>query len=251
MLKPLFGSALLAAALLTLFPGIDLMASRPFYDPATQDFFLGDVLYPVAQTVQTLLFAVPFATLGLLLASYLPPLRRRLPARRVLGYFLLCILLAPWLAVTGIKDTFGRARPARVTELGGEHAFTGALRVSHACDKNCSFVSGDASGGFTWLALALAARRRRRLWGAAALGTGSAIGLVRIMEGRHFLSDIVFSGLVTSAIVVLLYHLLLGNFGIDGERHSVLSRWRERRRVWRGNGTTRKVSDGAECVRAG
>ena len=39
---------------------------------------------------------------------------------------------------------------------------------------------------------------------------GTAVGALRVVFGRHFVSDIVFAGLITIAIVFALYRLLLG-----------------------------------------
>lgn len=223
MFKAALIVGLLLAALLTLFPHLDLLASRPFYDVPTADFFLGDVLYPVSTAIQAAFDMVPRVTLILLLASFVPALRAILPERRVLIFFLFCIALVPGLIVNQVfKEPFGRARPAKVTEFGGEKQFTGALRISHECVVNCSFVSGDAAGGFTFFGLALTARRRRKLWCGLSLGLGSAVGLVRIAEGRHFLSDIVFAGLITTLTVYFFYWLLIGPLDDDGVRRPFL-----------------------------
>jgi lipid A 4'-phosphatase len=38
---------------------------------------------------------------------------------------------------------------------------------------------------------------------------GTAVGSLRVVFGRHFVSDIVFAGIITIAIVFALYRLLL------------------------------------------
>ncbi|MGA7457828.1 MAG: PAP2 family protein, partial [Methyloceanibacter sp.] len=38
---------------------------------------------------------------------------------------------------------------------------------------------------------------------------GTAVGSLRVVFGRHFVSDIVFAGLITIAIVFALYKLLI------------------------------------------
>ena len=48
-----------------------------------------------------------------------------------------------------LKNFWGRARPNDVLELGGKEVFSPWYEMSNACLTNCSFVSGDASVGFS------------------------------------------------------------------------------------------------------
>jgi uncharacterized membrane protein YfcA len=43
----------------------------------------------------------------------------------------------------------------------------------------------------------------------AAVVFGAAVGTMRVIFGRHFISDIIFAGIITIAIVMGLYRLLL------------------------------------------
>jgi len=96
-----------------------------------------------------------------------------------------------------LKENWGRPRPVDIQTFGGAGTFEPALHPSNQCNSNCSFVSGHAATGFTLLALGLlgapATRRRWLLWGLAA---GLSTGALRIAQGGHFLSDVLFSGLV-------------------------------------------------------
>ena len=114
---------------------------------------------------------------------------------------MLTLGLAMWLGtgflVNGaLKEGWGRARPAAMAEFGGSAQFTPALRPAKQCRTNCSFVSGHSATGFALLAVGLlgapATRRRWLLIGAAA---GLLVGGVRMAQGGHFLSDVLFSGL--------------------------------------------------------
>lgn len=128
---------------------------------------------------------------GLLLTSLVAALR---PQRRALFYLLMVLLIGPGLLVnTVFKDQWGRARPAQVQEFGGNAQFSPAWLPSQQCTRNCAFVCGDASVGFYLLAPAFVWRQRRRAWLAAGLVAGGLLGLMRIAQGGHFLSDVVFS----------------------------------------------------------
>ena len=49
------------------------------------------------------------------------------------------------------KDTWGRARPAYVNEFGGDKIYTAAFQKSDQCEKNCSWISGEASAAFSFI----------------------------------------------------------------------------------------------------
>ena len=86
------------------------------------------------------------------------------------------------------KNFWGRARPNDVVGLGGKESFSPWFEITNACETNCSFVSGDASVGFSIIILYLITKKIIFLY--ASVVAGLALGLIRIMAGGHFLSDI-------------------------------------------------------------
>ncbi|NMM45527.1 phosphatase PAP2 family protein [Rhodospirillaceae bacterium KN72] len=211
MLNICLGIGVLLASIFLPFPEIDLHAAALFYKGGN-DFWLrftafnawsNDFLRPAIGWVAGFLliyFLFRWATI---------PLARIKELTR-LGFFLLCIVLATGFVVHAVfKDNWGRARPKHVEIFGGTKEFTPPLLIADQCDRNCSFVSGDASLGYVTLALALMAARRRKLWIAVSLGAGLGLGLLRMMNGSHFLSDILFSGVITCGSVLLLYRWVI------------------------------------------
>lgn len=202
-----------AIAVFLLAPGLDLWASGLFYRPG-EGFFLANT-----GVVRALYLAVPWIVAAEAVGIPLLLAAGWWRGRWVLGigpkqaaFVLLVLALGPGVAVnTVLKDHWGRARPSQVTEFGGAQAFTPAPLPATVCDRNCSFVSGHASVGFGLIAFAFLAgdRRRRRALGAGAGAAGTAIGLVRMAQGAHFLSDVVFAGLVVCGIAWLLAWALL------------------------------------------
>ncbi len=81
--------------------------------------------------------------------------------KKVVYLFLVLIIGAGLIVNVMFKDNFGRARPRDIVEFGGSAQFTPAFVVSSACDRNCSFSSGDSAGAFFSLAFILAFRRKR------------------------------------------------------------------------------------------
>ena len=198
--------------LLVAFPHIDLGIAGLFYD-SLDGFYLRENML-----VRIIYNGVPWITrtvvVGLilfLLAAWTIWRRREFFSRqrRAVLYLLLVMIIGPGLLVnTVFKDHWGRARPSQVAEFGGNKQFTRAAIPVDQCEKNCSFVSGHASVGFFFLAFAFVWPRRRALWLAAGTGLGLGIGLVRIMQGGHFFSDVIFCGIVVYLTALLLHAVM-------------------------------------------
>ncbi len=199
------------AVVFMLFPQIDLGIARWFYRPG-QGFVL-DGVEPFA-FIHDHLNWIAIAAVLISLGVFVNNLRRGTDTMglrwRGIVFLLVSLAVGPGLlANTVLKDNWGRARPSQIIEFGGTERFTPAPIVSNQCGHNCSFVAGDPSLGFWLIAFALLMRRHRGIGIAAALTTGAAIGVMRIGEGGHFASDVIFSGLFTSFVVWLLYVLIV------------------------------------------
>ncbi|HEX3498429.1 MAG TPA: phosphatase PAP2 family protein [Stellaceae bacterium] len=202
-----------AALLLAALPGIDLWFSGLFYRPGS-GFFLADWL-----PVRLLFRSAPYIAAAFVLFAIAAGARHYFGRRTLLGcdaraalYLVLALAIGPGLLVnTILKDHWGRARPSQIVEFGGDKQFTAALVPSHQCDRNCSFSSGHAALGFSLVAFAflVTERRRRRLAVAAAVAAGGLLGLARIAQGGHFLSDVVLSGLLVTATSWLLHRAIM------------------------------------------
>jgi lipid A 4'-phosphatase len=126
-------------------------------------------------------------------------------------YLALTYILGPGLVVNELlKDRVGRPRPFQVTYFKGKADFSPAFKITEFGGKYASFVSGHAAFGFYWIALGFPmknpARRRKYFSGAAFLGT--VIGMVRIMQGKHFLSDVVFSFFFVYAVAAIIWFII-------------------------------------------
>lgn len=202
---------LLLALLVVIYPDIDLAVSHLFFDEQSKTFPLdGPFLNGFSDGLQLFFRYLSWLLLLMLILSLIPYIRKILPDSRKLLFIVLVIIIGPGLVVNSLfKNNFGRARPAQIEEFGGTKHFSPAFVISDQCDKNCSFVCGDAAGGFSFLALALLASRRRKIYISMALGAGITFGLMRIVQGAHFLSDVIYSGIFTVTIVYALYWLVI------------------------------------------
>jgi len=208
MSRVLLGIAIVSAIVFTIFPDIDLWMSGLFYRP-DGGFYLKDSWWAVAiyDSIPIIVIAVGVGSL-LFLVGNLARKRQVGPlSNRFLLFMLAALAVGPGLVVNaGFKDNWGRARPRDVTEFSGEKQFTPALQPTDQCGRNCSFVAGHPSVVF-WLAalgFAVVARKRRNQVFAAAAALGLVAGFGRIVQGGHFLSDVIFSGLSVFAVVWVL-----------------------------------------------
>ena len=199
------------ALVLACAPDLDLSASRVFY--AGDGHFVGKV--PAGFIARDIARLTPSLLLGGLMLLHLA---RRLgwlaahhaPDGRSLAFLALSLALGPGLIVDGVfKDHVHRPRPVEVRQFAGKLDFQPYYWIAGPCPSNCSFPSGDAAAGFWLVAPAsLAPMPVRALLTGAALLFGAATGLLRMSLGKHFLSDVVWSGLITLALIAGLRRLL-------------------------------------------
>jgi len=189
-----------------LFPQIDIMITSLFYHNGFDVNYLPYKIIYIGVRVVTglsLLILVILFILSFQGKYYLDLTRKKLL------FLFLATLLGPGLVVnTILKDNWGRARPRHVIEFGGKALHTPPFVISKECDRNCSFVCGHAAAGFMFVALAFLFKRREKEIFLASLFAGFLIGLVRVAQGGHFLSDVIFSFFFTYITIRLLYYFM-------------------------------------------
>ena len=195
-----------------VYPALDLKIEVPFYDTHGLGFWVrADHTWLSVRSfgiwAVTAIVALAFLALAWKLIQ---PRRRLLMPGRAIMFLIVTIALAPGLVTNVIlKDYWGRSRPIDVQEFGGDEHFVPWWDPRGDCPKNCSFVSGEASGAFWTLApAALVPPPWRALAYGAALTFGTVIGLLRMAAGGHFFTDTVFAGVFTFLIIWTAYGLI-------------------------------------------
>lgn len=219
-IRPLLLTGLALAGLFLAFPGLDLWASGLLHSQGTGFLLVGNPFFDWLHKNLAVIVvpAVCLASAYLILGGW-----RGAPAwlagrRRQAGYVLLVLVVGPGLLVnTLFKDQWGRARPNQVAQFEGSRQFTPAWIPSDQCPRNCSFVCGDASVGFALLSLGFVSARPRR-WLIAGLGAGGALGLMRMAQGGHFLSDVIFAFFVVYLTAWLLHRWIFNNPMVSKEK---------------------------------
>jgi len=188
-----------SAILFMFMPELDLLFSSYFYNPVKGGFYLehNHLVYFIDKAVPKIMRFVVVVLLALLVITYLAKSKFNILTSKNLLFIIICLLIGPGLVVNGIfKEHWGRARPSQIVEFGGTKQFTPAFVISNQCESNCSFTSGHASAGFFPLCFGmLATNRKRKIAGyVGGVILGAIVGMVRIVEGAHFMSDVIFSG---------------------------------------------------------
>ena len=133
------------------------------------------------------------------------------------AFLFLLLILGPGLIVNVLlKEHLGRARPKEIVEFRGGHQYTEMWQKGDAGD-NSSFPSGHASAAFYLVAPWFLLRKKNRKFATGCLifglTYGGLVGTARIMQGGHFLSDVVWAGGLVYLSGELLSSLLkLDNF---------------------------------------
>ncbi len=207
MWRPLLGVLLLT--LVIRWTGLDLAISGWFFDPEAGGWpwgqsWLARGLYTLGAFPAFLLAgggALAWLMGWKLQGSVAPP--------NSAMFLVVLFLIGPGLVVNvGFKQTWGRPRPSQVRQFGGERDFLPVGTPGSGMHRNSSFPSGHAATAFYLIAPAFVVRSRRpRLAaGLAAAGGlfGALMGLARIAQGGHWVSDVLWSAAVVYFTAVIL-----------------------------------------------
>ncbi len=128
-----------------------------------------------------------------------------------MAFVCLSMVLAPGLIVNLIFKTFwGRARPVDLQIFGGDKEFSMPFEIADQCNLDCSFMSGHTSVAFWMLVLVLASnvKKKQNLF-VVVFFIAALVALMRVAQGKHFLSDVVAAATITLMVVYWCYQKLL------------------------------------------
>lgn len=194
--KPIWISLVLCIVLFTAWPGLDLLVARWFYAPGQGFIWRDNPLVLGIYDGTTLLGHLLLGSLLLAaVVGHVKPQWVPRSVKRMAVAALCCALLGPGLLIEVVlKPHWQRPRPVQVQEFGGQQAFVPVLRYCADCQSNHSFVSGHAAAGYALLTLGVLSRPTwRRRWLCIGVSAGAIVGLARIGQGGHFLSDVIFA----------------------------------------------------------
>jgi lipid A 4'-phosphatase len=189
--------ALLACiAIFVACPDLDLIVARRFYTPGAGFIWANHSMVRwMYDWTPWFGRALVVVLAGVALRGRLRPAAVRPTTRRWVAVALCVALIGPGLVIeVGLKPYWQRPRPVQVQEFGGDQTYRAPFHYCAPCTSSHSFVSSHAANGYFLLALGLVAPPpQRRRWFAVGLLAGSVIGLGRMAQGGHFLSDVIFA----------------------------------------------------------
>ncbi|MDB6080839.1 MAG: hypothetical protein JWO53_111 [Chlamydiia bacterium] len=141
------------------------------------------------------------ATLIFLLSFYIPKLQKMRAVSLTLS---LCMIIGAGIITHQLlKETWGRPRPRHIIEFGGKQDFRPYYipRITPAPEPSKSFPSGHSTCGFYFFCLYFLGRRYKSpllksIGIIAGGGLGIFLSMARIVQGGHFLSDVLFAALL-------------------------------------------------------
>jgi membrane-associated PAP2 superfamily phosphatase len=139
------------------------------------------------------------------------------PDRKAGLFVVAFLILGPGLIVnTLFKDFWGRPRPADIVQFGGTESYRPFWQPGTP-GQGRSFPSGHAAVGFFIMAPYFVLRRKAPGWARRALAAGvlygMLMGLGRMIQGGHFLTDAIWAGCLVYLTGLFLYYL----FRLDRE----------------------------------
>jgi len=131
--------------------------------------------------------------------------------RKMALYFLLLLALGPGLVIPVFKSFWGRPRPRQMESFGGARTYQPVWQKGVAGEGR-SFPSGHASIAFYVMAPFFVLRRSFRKWALVSLALGlfygALMGIARMVQGGHFMSDVLWSGGFVYLMGLLLFYVL-------------------------------------------
>lgn len=192
--------------LLYFFPEIDLAISTLVFDE-TAKFYLGNdpILKAIYKSVNVLAIAMFLGVVGAYIYQLYTKKTLKYFDKKALLYIFLVFAFGSGVVINlGLKQNFGRARPAEIVQFGGEKKFTPAAVINWEYGKECdSFTCGHCSFALGFIAFFFLFRKTWIL--IAALSYGLIVSIGRILQGGHFFSDFVFSWIIMLLTARLLY----------------------------------------------
>ncbi len=210
----LLGLLALAGTLPFWLTDLDLWVSEQFFHPGADDpwYQAQEPLWTFFYQMAPLLSAL--VMIGSLMVLVIGSYRARFRRLRLYAVFIIATsVLGPGLLVNEVfKEHWGRPRPHQLAVFEGTRDYLPPLVLGESGNGK-SFPCGHSSVGYALVVFTLIWLRRRAWLAAAslvvALVVGGLLGAGRIVAGDHFLSDVIWSGVMVYAVALGLYYFVL------------------------------------------
>jgi membrane-associated phospholipid phosphatase len=204
--------AIFAGLLFAVFPQLDLILARLFYDSGSRQFVLGSLgnAEYVRRAAMWIAWALAApAIVAPILKVFRPHKPLIVPGRAVIFLLTTIFLTAIVLPNVVFKGHWGRPRPIATSEFNGSYAFKAWWDPRGTSRGNGSFFSGEAATAFwTYAPAALAPPSVRPLAFVAATVFGLTTGILRMAFGGHYASDVLAAGVAAFLVTWVMHGLI-------------------------------------------
>ena len=197
-----------------LFPKFDIFFSKLFF---FEEKFISDkyiFIRSLRSFLKDLMIVISIVSLLLIIVNiffkmkkktFLKPRTKLILIGFIVGPVIGCGLIANFY----FKDNWGRARPINIQEFGGEKIYTQPFIISDQCERNCSWISGEASAAFSFIAGTIIIKSP--IFFLLNIIFGIIVSFCRIAMGGHFLSDNIFAMIFMIYLAIIYKYLVFLN----------------------------------------
>ncbi|HPD18797.1 MAG TPA: phosphatase PAP2 family protein, partial [Candidatus Goldiibacteriota bacterium] len=156
--------------------------------------------------------AIIFSVCFILVLTFQKFFRNKENLKKTAIVFLITLIFAPGIIINVLlKNYTGRPRPREITEFNGKWEYRRVLQLGQP-GRGHSFPCGHCSMGFIFCSIYFVLKNKRKISANIALWSGliygTMIGMARIAQGAHFLSDVIWAGGITILISEIAFYLL-------------------------------------------
>ncbi len=204
----LLALSMLIVSCIFWFSNLDIYLQSLFFKQSEgwflKDYFLFAGIYQYGPYLSFLVFFVSIIFLSL--SCFIDYFKKY---RKPLIFIILFLTIGSGLIVNFLfKDHWGRPRPRETIQFGGEYRFIHHW-VMGPLGKNSSFPSGHASTAFFMIFPYFINRKKKAfLTLIPGIFYGLMMGVVRMAQGGHFASDVIYAGFFMYLTGLLIFYSL-------------------------------------------
>ena len=197
-----------------LFPKFDIFFSKLFF---FEEKFISDkyiFIRSLRSFLKDLMIVISIVSLLLIIVNIFFKMKKKTFLKPRTKLILIGFLVGPVIGCGLIanfyfKDNWGRARPINIQEFGGEKIYTQPFIMSDQCERNCSWISGEASAAFSFITGTIILKSP--IFFLLNIIFGIIVSFCRIAMGGHFLSDNIFAMIFMIYLAILYKYLVFLN----------------------------------------
>ena len=197
-----------------LFPKFDIFFSKLFF---FEEKFISDkyiFIRSLRSFLKDLMIVISIVSLLLIIVNIFFKMKKKTFLKPRTKLILIGFLVGPVIGCGLIanfyfKDNWGRARPINIQEFGGEKIYTQPFIISDQCERNCSWISGEASAAFSFITGTIILKSP--IFFLLNIIFGIIVSFCRIAMGGHFLSDNIFAMIFMIYLAILYKYLVFLN----------------------------------------